>query len=103
MRTERDVGVKQKAFFIIFKGLSVAKSCLRTESAPLMPVNLDVSYPHKQKWTCFMKNSWALSVMNLFFNEFLNKDSSVSVYIRSIQWPAAQLKCSNSIMDYHHP
>ena len=27
--------VKQKAFFIIFKELSVAKICLRPESAPL--------------------------------------------------------------------
>ena len=27
--------VKQKTFFIIFKGLSVAKNCLRPESAPL--------------------------------------------------------------------
>ena len=27
--------VKQKAFFIIFKELSVAKNCLRPESAPL--------------------------------------------------------------------
>ena len=28
--------VKQKAFFIILKGLSFAKNCLRPESAPLM-------------------------------------------------------------------
>ena len=28
LRTERDFKVKQKAFFIIFKGLSVAKNCL---------------------------------------------------------------------------
>ena len=27
--------VKQKAFFIIFKGLSVAKNCLRPVRAPL--------------------------------------------------------------------
>ena len=27
---------KEKAFFIIFKGLSVAKNCLRPESAALM-------------------------------------------------------------------
>ena len=27
--------MKQKAFFIIFKGLSVAKNCLRPESVPL--------------------------------------------------------------------
>ena len=27
--------MKQKAFFIIFKGLSLAKNCLRLENAPL--------------------------------------------------------------------
>ena len=27
--------MKEKAFFIIFKGLSIAKNCLRRESAPL--------------------------------------------------------------------
>ena len=34
-RTTRDFSVKWKVFFIIFKGLSVAKNCLRPESAPL--------------------------------------------------------------------
>ena len=28
--------MKQKAFFIIFKGLSVSKNCLKPENAPLM-------------------------------------------------------------------
>ena len=32
---KRAFEVKQKAFFIIFKGLSVAKNCLRAESASL--------------------------------------------------------------------
>ena len=36
LRTKRTFKVKQKAFFIIFKGLSVAKNCLRPESAPLI-------------------------------------------------------------------
>ena len=31
---KRAFKVKQKAFFIIFKGLSVGKNCLRPESAP---------------------------------------------------------------------
>ena len=35
LRTKRVFKVKQKAFFIIFKGLSVAKNCLRPEGAPL--------------------------------------------------------------------
>ena len=33
---KRAFEVKQEAFLIIFKGLSVAKHCLRPESAPLM-------------------------------------------------------------------
>ena len=35
LRTRRSFKVKQKVFFIIFKGLSVAKNCLRPDSAPL--------------------------------------------------------------------
>ena len=32
---KRAFDVKQKAFFIILKGLPAAKNCLRPESAPL--------------------------------------------------------------------
>ena len=32
---KRAFGMKQKTFFMIFKGLSVAKNCLRPESEPL--------------------------------------------------------------------
>ena len=35
LRMKRAFAVKQKAFFIIFKGLSIAKNCLRPENAPL--------------------------------------------------------------------
>ena len=35
LRTKRAFEVKQKAFFIIFKELPVAKNYLRPESAPL--------------------------------------------------------------------
>ena len=35
LRTKRAFHVKQKAFSIIFKGLLVAKNCLRTKGAPL--------------------------------------------------------------------
>ena len=34
--------INLKAFFIIFKGLSVAKNCLRPESAPLKPKSLQI-------------------------------------------------------------
>ena len=33
---KRAFDVKYEAFFIIFKGLSVVKNCLRPENAPLM-------------------------------------------------------------------
>ena len=38
LKTKRAFQVKQKVFFITFKGLSVAKNCLRPESAPLRPI-----------------------------------------------------------------
>ena len=38
MRTKRALEVKLKAFFIIFKGLSIAKNCLRPEIAPFSMV-----------------------------------------------------------------
>ena len=37
LENERAFDVKLKAFFIIFKGFSATKNCLRPESAPLMP------------------------------------------------------------------
>ena len=36
LENEKSFSGKTKAFFIIFKGLSVAQNCLRPESAPLM-------------------------------------------------------------------
>ena len=41
LRTKRAFEVKWKAFFIIFKGFSAAKNCLRFKSAPL---NLAVQF-----------------------------------------------------------
>ena len=35
LKTKRGFKVKLKSFFIIFKGRSVARNCLRPESAPL--------------------------------------------------------------------
>ena len=35
MRTEQAFKVKVKAFFLFFKGLLIAKNCLRPESVPL--------------------------------------------------------------------
>ena len=35
LKTKRAFEVKQKEFYITFKGLLVAKNCLRPESAPL--------------------------------------------------------------------
>ena len=36
LRTKRTFKVRKKNFFVTFKGLSVAKNCLRPESAPLI-------------------------------------------------------------------
>ena len=44
LRRERALEVNEKAFFIIFKELSVAKNCLGPESAPLSKVAFHLSY-----------------------------------------------------------
>ena len=50
LENEKSIGMKQKAFFINFKGLSVAKNCLRPESAPLsMHLLLEKIFPKKLK------------------------------------------------------
>ena len=65
MRTNRAFEVKEKVFLIIFEGLSVAKDCLRSESAPF-------------KWMiCFHKFVLVfirLKYVNIWINElaFLN-------------------------------
>ena len=38
---------KEKAFFIIFKGLSVAKNCLRPETSPLKAILFSKLLSHK--------------------------------------------------------
>ena len=43
LRTKRAFDVKQKAFFIIFKGLSSAKNCIRAECASLI-LGLDLVF-----------------------------------------------------------
>ena len=46
LRTKRAFEVKQKAFFIILKWLSVTKNCLRPEIAPLrLFLTSDISFP----------------------------------------------------------
>ena len=63
MRKKRAFEVKQKTFFIIFKGLLVTKNCIRPESAPLIlnypesaPLNkskiIDVEKKHENVITC---------------------------------------------------
>ena len=44
MRTKRAFKVKQKAFFIIFKGLSFAKNCFRPESSPFKLIYIILLY-----------------------------------------------------------
>ena len=66
MRTKRVFQVKQRAFFIIFKGLSVAKNCLRPESAPLNSfVHKPVTHDELQKLISQLNNRKALSPKNI--------------------------------------
>ena len=46
LRTEKAFEMKWKAFVIIFKGLSVAKNCLRPESVLLSMYNLLLDTRH---------------------------------------------------------
>ena len=58
--------MKQRAFFIIFKGLSVAKNCLRPESAPLNSfVHKPVTHDELQKLISQLNNRKALSPKNI--------------------------------------
>ena len=58
--------MKQRAFFIIFKGLSVAKNCLRPESAPLNSfVHKPVTHDELQKLISQLNNQKALSPKNI--------------------------------------
>ena len=51
--------VKWKAFFIIFKGLSIVKNCLRPESAPL--------------------NTIAILILNVSIDSYISHDEFVSI------------------------
>ena len=56
MRTKRAFDVKLKAFFIIFKGLSVAKNCLRPESSLLkysIPKEIPVVFRNGSNHDCY--------------------------------------------------
>ena len=48
LKTKRTFKIKRKAFFIIFKGLLVAKNRLRLESAPLSDIRSIVTYQRAQ-------------------------------------------------------
>ena len=50
-RTKRK---KQKAFFINFKGLSIVRNCLRSESGPLILAKLKFSIRVNNHWKLYM-------------------------------------------------
>ena len=63
--------MKQRAFFIIFKGFSVAKNCLRPESAPLNSfVHKPVTHDGLQKLISQLNNRKALSPKNIPVTSF---------------------------------
>ena len=68
---KRALKVKQKAFFIIFKGLSVTKNCLSPESTPLKKMevitlsSLNKVYPFCFK--CFMRDGISIGRHDCFY------------------------------------
>ena len=55
---------KGKASFIIFKGLSVAKNCLRTESAPLKLL-VHMCWAQKQPFAYVLQNRFSKKFRNI--------------------------------------
>ena len=65
LRTKRAFKMKQKPFFIFFKRISFAKSCLKPESTPWKWKKLN-------KWThCYIERGQLLNYFNWMFNYFL--------------------------------
>ena len=77
--------MKQKAFFIIFKGLPVVKICLRPESAPLkycfiaLPgcINIKNFLQHCTAFDTSMKKIYSLCLLNMFCKLMKNGRSNV--------------------------
>ena len=88
MSSKRAFKIKWKAFFIIFRGLSVAKNCLKPESAPfrkiyrktLLPEPLFNKVAGFQPATLLKKRlrHWHFSVK---FEKFLRKPPEISAIL----------------------
>ena len=75
---KRAFELKQKAFFIIFKGLSIAKNCLRPESVPLIE-----SGRYLIKMTIiYKKQDFVLTTLRLYM--FLTLTVSVAGVIQKV-------------------
>ena len=59
LENEKSFKVKQKAFFIIFQGFSIAKNCLRLESAPLKK---RIVYLHIHVTSSYLPNLTSASI-----------------------------------------
>ena len=76
MRTKRAFKVKEKTFFIILKGLPVARNCLIPESGPLSKCEWTtmaflISFVIKPDWySCFFLNR---GLFFLLFHKFFSK------------------------------
>ena len=66
---EKSFEVKLKAFFIIFKGISVVKSCLRPESVPLMSTIIFANYNYCCK---------------IIFSHFLLYEINATIFFNSV-------------------
>ena len=84
MRTKRTFEVKWNAFFIIFKGHSVAKNCLRPESAPLSAFKSEI-----KKW-------WPQNCLCRLCKRYLPNIGFIQVQeSNSEMW-----RCSNGVCSY---
>ena len=74
LRTKRGFEVKWQAFFIIFKGLSAAKNCLRPESVPLMQRDFCMFYIFYETQPFIVPDSFRLFslILNFLIIELLN-------------------------------
>ena len=72
MKTKRAFKVKWKTFFIIFKGVSVARICLRPESVPLKA--------RKRRWHYFILLCQSRNVVGQAQKSLFAKTNQVSTF-----------------------
>ena len=88
MRTKRAFEVKEKSFFIIFKELSVAKNCLRPESASLqLPIG---KLTKNELFIVHFYRYWPQSYLALLKHLFYRMQSILQNVVASFEF----IKCN---------